>query len=514
MIRRVSVNQNGRSGQVTYHEGLHTIDGYWEFGGGDVVAIVSMGAVDEWRRQHAWAADRRTEILDFVAGELIRQQAPTCSAEIDRASGDILLRGPEAGVAAGVIRTATTAPGDGRRVVAEADTDWIWRYARLRGRVGAVGLAIALAVGAAWWVKTRVLVVRAVSGVPLGPVVRTDTHLASLIDTRQPYTPSLNHNSSTERFTVSLFLVPLDGSPTHLVPLQSDLRVDGYPLARIIGSDGRTIWADVAGLVGVDLRSYARVADDDVKAANPGLDPRWIDDTQRMDVVDGRLQMLSDDHRDARALDPDTRRAAPVRPKNLPRPLSNPPLTLYMAAGLRVSESAWLGLQSEANLAGDYRPGEWLRPVESATDTPRDTRRLVRGTLDPEPGGSGDLRRIVAMTPISPTAYRNASFLRLDERSTPVRLSGPDSVLMLHTSGDGTGTSSTLLVSRVDIASGEVLWTHDTGLHRFLLQQVLPTNRTTVFVGTRPPVPDKVSEPLLVILDHTTGELVTHSLWR
>ena len=32
------------------------------------------------------------------------------------------------------------------------------------------------------------------------------------------------------------------------------------------------------------------------------------------------------------------------------------------------------------------------------------------------------------------------------------------------------------------------------------------------FVGTRPMVPDKVSEPLLVIVDNRTGAVVTHSL--
>ncbi len=505
--------EHGRDGQVTYHEGPRSITGYQEFGGGEVVAIVSMGSAGEWLVQHPWAVDRRAEILDYVAGELIRLRAPTCSAEIDRATGAILFRDKDAGVAAGVIRTVTAAPGDGRRVV-EDDTAWLWRYARLKGRVGVVGLAIALAVGAAWLVKSRVLVVRAVSGVPFGPVLRTDTHLASLIDTRQPYTPSLHHDSSTERFTLSLFLVPLDGSPPRLVALKTDLRSGDYPLARVIGTDGHTMWADVNQLVGVNLRSYTRVTEDDVRRANPELDARWIEDTRGMDVVDGRLHMLSDDHRDARAIDPGTLRASAVPPKNIARPLSAPPLSTYMAAGLRVSDTAWLGLQSEADLAGEYRAGKWLRAVESATDTPREARTLMRGTLDPEASTGGNHRRIVAMTPIATTTYRNASFLRLTETSEPLRLAGPNSLLMLHTSGDGTGASSTLLVSRVDVTSGQVLWTRDTGLHRFLLQQVLPSERSTVFVGTRPPIPDKLSEPLIVSLDHTSGEITTLSLWR
>ena len=513
MSPRVSVVQHGRDGHVAYHEGANAITGYFEFGGGDVVAIVSMGSDADWRARHGWAIDRRGEILRFVAAELIRQKAPDCQATIDDASGDIVFRLAGAGAADRPPATPAASAGTATGHAAHP-AGWVRRFGALQGRLGAIGLAAALLAGAAAWVKTRVLVVAPVSGVPIGPVVRTDTHLASLIDTRQPYTPSLNHNSSTERFTVSLFLVPLDGTAVRLFQLKSDLRVDGYPLARIIGSDGRTLWLDVAGLAGVNLQTYARVTDDDVKAANPGLDARWIDDTRRIDVVDGRLQMLSDDHREARALDPASLRASPVPPKNVARPLSEPPLTLHMAAGLRVSNTSWLGLQSDADLAGAYRPGEWLRAVESATDTPRDTRWLVRGTLDPGPSGSGDHRRITAMTPIGDAAYRNASFLRLNETSAPLRLTSPDSALMLHTSGDGTGTSSTLLVSRVDVANGRLMWTADTGIHRFALAQVLPTERSTVFVGTRPPIPDKVSEPLAVILDHATGELTTHSLWR
>jgi hypothetical protein len=85
---------------------------------------------------------------------------------------------------------------------------------------------------------------------------------------------------------------------------------------------------------------------------------------------------------------------------------------------------------------------------------------------------------------------------------------------MLHTSGDGANAQSTLLAARVDIATGKLLWSKDTGIHRFKLDQILPAADSTAFVGTRPPVPDQVSEPLLVILDHASGELVVHSLWQ
>ena len=44
--------------------------------------------------------------------------------------------------------------------------------------------------------------------------------------------------------------------------------------------------------------------------------------------------------------------------------------------------------------------------------------------------------------------------------------------------------------------------------------EILPGETSFAFVGTRPPVPDQLSEPLLVIVDNATGRAITHSLWR
>ena len=51
----VSITEDGRSGHVVYNQGLRSITGYWEFGGHDVVTIVSMGTRAEWDRAHGWA---------------------------------------------------------------------------------------------------------------------------------------------------------------------------------------------------------------------------------------------------------------------------------------------------------------------------------------------------------------------------------------------------------------------------------------------------------------------------
>jgi hypothetical protein len=115
------------------------------------------------------------------------------------------------------------------------------------------------------------------------------------------------------------------------------------------------------------------------------------------------------------------------------------------------------------------------------------------------------------MEPMDTTVHVNAAFLRLDEQAEPLRMAAPDGALMVCSSD--VRANATLVVARVD-TQGRVLWKVDTGIDRFTLQQVLPGGERSAFVGTRPPVPDKVPEPLLVVVDNVTGGSTVHSLWR
>ena len=120
-------------------------------------------------------------------------------------------------------------------------------------------------------------------------------------------------------------------------------------------------------------------------------------------------------------------------------------------------------------------------------------------------------REILSQERVSTDEYLNAAFLRSDADADPLRLSGPDSFLMVYTSRPGLG--GTLMLARVD-GSGKILWQTDTGIDRFALAQILPDARFPAFTGTRPPVPDKVSEPILVVVDTQTGTASTVSLWQ
>ncbi len=89
---QVIITEDGRTGSVTYEQGGKHISGWWEFAGGDAIAIVNMGGVAEWQRARPWAVEHRPAIMRKVADEVIRQKATGCKAEIDEESGWITIR--------------------------------------------------------------------------------------------------------------------------------------------------------------------------------------------------------------------------------------------------------------------------------------------------------------------------------------------------------------------------------------------------------------------------------------
>jgi hypothetical protein len=93
----VECKPSGQHGYVFYHEGAHELPLYWEYGGGDVIVIVRFDEPDKFALGYPWAVKRKREILERVAGELIRQQAPGCRSEIDEESLCIYVREKIAG---------------------------------------------------------------------------------------------------------------------------------------------------------------------------------------------------------------------------------------------------------------------------------------------------------------------------------------------------------------------------------------------------------------------------------
>lgn len=495
MAGKVTIIGNGRDGRVRYQEGANTIDGYWEFGGNEVVTIVSMGEREEWRGRHPWALDRRADILRFVADEVIRLRAPTCTATIDEESGTILVRAPGGGT--------YTAP----RAEAKAAA-FVKRYSTIKAMVGIGVLLLLLVAGAVLWVGKKVLTVAPANGVPLNECVRTDRHIASLIQYTDPHLPNITGRGGNETTSISILLIPLDGAEPRVVPVVSKLDGVHYGLARIMGSDGQTLWLDCTGLFGVRLSDYKLVTSKDLQQANPAIDPQWWDDTRGMAVIDGKLHIMNDDRSAALDVEPSAWKATSVEPKPSKLRFDRQEPTDQLAAGLITSAGTWLGLLSPGELDGEFKVKSWIKRVEAADDA-KQLRRFCSAHL--EASSEGDHFRILDMAAIGTKEYLNAAFLRMDANAEPLRLKDPESVLMIHT--DAPGLGGKLVVSRTDM-QGNLLWSTETGLDRYYVSQILPGAEAFAFVGTRPPVEGKLSEPLMVLIDNATGQTAVHSLWR
>ena len=134
-----------------------------------------------------------------------------------------------------------------------------------------------------------------------------------------------------------------------------------------------------------------------------------------------------------------------------------------------------------------------------------EARQLYRGALT-----TGDVRsRLPVLERISETEYRDGAFVRSARSKAALRLTTPDSVLLTYRSAFA--PKGTLQVARLHPGS-QVHWTADSGIGRLL--QILPGTNVMAFIGERPPVPNKVSEPILVLINTATGATNTISLWR
>jgi len=286
-------------------------------------------------------------------------------------------------------------------------------------------------------------------GTPLANSVRVGNNIVTLIESLEGYIPSMHRNPMNDRYSVALFVAPVD-DPTNgrMIPICKGLESGDLRLAHVIGFDGINLWCDLGQLKGVNLKTGEIVDAVKLREANPSLDEYW-DDLRRITCYK-RLRVTTPDWKRFFEIDPETLKAAPVRvepgvvERGLGNPLSGPKLASF------------------------------LKPLEKA-------------------------------------GYLHAAIVRSGPDAEPLRLSDPDGFLMIYTAGPERG--ATLMVARVT-AEGKVIWKADTGIDRISLKQILPDKSFPAFVGTRPPVPDKVSEPLVVIINTQSGEISPRSLWR
>lgn len=492
---RVDIERKGRSGLVRYRDGAGVLAFHWEFGGPGAVALVFVGNEAAWKARPAWAVARRAEIVGRVAGAVLEQMVPAGRVEIDDKLGWINILGGSPAPAPQQVQ----APQRTRKREQLAT-----RLTHLKFILGLIVLGVAV-IGI---LARNAFTITPDSGFPLAPSVRTPQHIATLIQTQEPYLPSLHGDRSKDRHRLALFLYPIDGrSAGRMISIVRQRPAGEFRLAKLLGSDGRTVWYSVNGIGGVDLATGDLVGPEALRAANPGLAEAW-DDPRRVSF-EQRLRVTSPDRQTVLEVEPETLVAVPARVERggSVSPFG-PVIQNYLSAGVRPSPTEWLGLHTTREVERDYRPNASLTRSGRPDET-KEMRRFYRGVLGPERDRGS--RTIVSMDALGGEQFLNAAFVRAGLEAEPVRLSNPDSFLMVHTSAPGPG--GTLVVSRVDKA-GKPIWKTDTGIDRSRLAQILPDARYPAFIGTRPPVPDQVSEPILVVVDTQSGTQTRRTLWK
>lgn len=347
-------------------------------------------------------------------------------------------------------------------------------------------------------------------GSPIGLSSQTNSEIATLIQTLEPYIPSLNRNHGEDRYRISLFLFPLDGiSPSRMIPLATgQVARDEVVGPRNLGDDGRYLWIFADGIQAVEHQTSKVLNASDFRRTDPAHADLWVDE-MRQYSFESRLHVASPNSTTTWEIAPDTLTAHQVKRK--PEPISrlfpHKP-DAYLSPGVFISPTEWLGLHSPEEVAREFKPGSWPRRVPHATDT-KVSRNFYRGVLNSAP--QEGTKTVVSMTPLSDGSYFNAAFLQITPESKPLRLSEPDSFLMVYTSGPG--LQGTLMIARVD-TSGTIVWKIDTGVDRVEWRQVLSDASRIAFIGRKPRIPDKVAEPILVIVNIQSGAITTSSLWQ
>lgn len=82
MEQKLEYINQGRGGYVVYKDGQSDIKLFFEYGGGNCVAIIYVPTIDEWTSKTNRPIADRKAILTFVAEQSIKDQAPNSIYEL------------------------------------------------------------------------------------------------------------------------------------------------------------------------------------------------------------------------------------------------------------------------------------------------------------------------------------------------------------------------------------------------------------------------------------------------
>lgn len=82
MEQKLEYINEGRGGYVVYKDGRADIKLFFEYGGGNCIAIIYVPTSSEWTNKTNRPITKRNSILTFVAEQAIKDQAPKSYYEL------------------------------------------------------------------------------------------------------------------------------------------------------------------------------------------------------------------------------------------------------------------------------------------------------------------------------------------------------------------------------------------------------------------------------------------------
>jgi len=365
-----------------------------------------------------------------------------------------------------------------------------------------VVILVLLAAGLAAWQFVSIKS----TGTPLGPAFRTPTHILQLIATTERYLPKLHRAPGQDRFRIDLLAIAIaDPSQQRTFTLLRQQQANALtPITKILGADGDVAWIQALDLFAVNVKNGRIARETDLRKANPELEPFLS--SAKPEFTDCFVA-VSPDGSQAYAFSGETLKATacppPPRKAGL-EALAKDRIEGSLCSGGLVSTSEWIAAATAADAQSDFKPGFSL-PRDFTAGEKDHVRQLYCGKVD----NSGARPRIETSERFSATEYRAATFLRAKPGGAILQASNPDSLFLLHRTG--TELFAPFTLTRI-AADGKPIWDTTTGLGRLL--QVLPGADSIALIGERPPIPSKVSEPILVLINTASGVTNTVSLWR
>lgn len=89
---KVTFYSEGRGGSFTYQSQEGTFNGFWEFGGGDAIALLFFPSASQWEAQTKIPFKKRQWVMDFVGQKAVQHQTTGGRGSYDIEGDVIVLR--------------------------------------------------------------------------------------------------------------------------------------------------------------------------------------------------------------------------------------------------------------------------------------------------------------------------------------------------------------------------------------------------------------------------------------